>query len=196
MKVKTVGIGLVCLLLLVPTTGYAMGWLEKKLQAGDDRARKNLDASMPLIKAQADQILVKLGHTPASLSFAVFATGEGEEVWTVKYWSTPPKEYIDQVARHADLEVYLNNRGHVKRVVKYEGKQEQLLYGKDEQIPNGMSQEQVRERLGNPDYIGPVPQRERDIGDEEWRYNKNSDRTMRIEIWFKDKKVVWIGYFG
>jgi hypothetical protein len=171
-----------------------MGWLERKLSGQE--FWDNVDKAKPLIKQRADQSLSRLGYEPSKLSFAVFLGGNGEEVWRVKYWSNPPKDYIDQVARHADLEVYLNNRGEIKRVVTYKEGQEQLLYGKDERIHNGMSQDQVRERLGEPDHIGPPPRWGRNMSDEEWRYNKNSNRTMRIEILFKDKKVVSVAYFG
>ena len=127
----------------------------------------------------------------------IFPKGQGgDKIWTAKYWFVDPKDYTATVVRHGDFEVYLNNQGKIKRVVKYQNNQEQLLHGKDERIENGMTREQVQERLGKPNYVGAAPSRERDIGDEVWKYKKNSDRTMSIEILFKEGKVVWMAREG
>ena len=177
--------------------GYAMGWLEKKVKEHEDRPWKNLDAAMPLVKQRADRLLVQLGYEPAKLAFDIVAAGVGEEVWTVKYWSNPPKEFVDQVAHPAEVEVYLNNRGQVKRVMKYDGQQKQLLYGKDERIVNGMTPAQVREQLGEPDLIGPPPRGiKHEIADQMWKYNANQTRTMTIQVYFKEGKVSSASYFG
>jgi len=179
-----------------PTVGEAMGWLEKKMREQNERVEQNIRASMPLIKRNADHVLSELGHDPATLAFAVFATGKGEEDWTVKYWANPPRDYVKQVAGHADLEAYLNHWGRVLRVVGYEEGKEQLLYGKDERIENGMTPAQVRERLGEPDYKGPPPRNLRDLADEMWKYKVTQDRTVRIEVFFKDGKVASVDTFG
>ncbi len=188
-------VGLALLMLGAQQGGYAMGWFEKKPSGAEIDAK--LRRAMPLIKQRADQTLVQLARDPTKLVFDIVADGEGEEVWTVKYWAKPPQDYVAQVTRHAELEVYLNNHGVVRRVVKFENGQEELLYGKDERIKDGMTPEQVRERLGEPDYKGPPIRELRDKFDEVWKYKPNTIRTMRIEVLFKDGKVSGgADYFG
>ena len=53
-----------------------------------------------------------------------------------------------------------------------------------------MTQEEVRERLGEPDRKGPPRRELRDLADETWTYKANpTGRTMTIEVDFKDGKV-------
>lgn len=175
--------------------GYSMGWLEKKF-SGEEFFEK-LRRAKPLIKQQADEALRHLGYDPSQLTSSVSPLGKDEAIWTVKYWYTPPEDYYMAVSRNGDLEVHLNSRGKVKRVVSYEDSKERLLYGKDERILDGMSPEQVRERLGSPDYEGSPPRYiKRAIADTMWRYNRNTNRTMRTHVYFKNGKVVSVSYFG
>jgi len=154
---------------------------------------KNIAKARPTIQQHADAILTQLGYDPKAFVSWPFFTGEGQETWTVSYWRTTPQN----AATKGDLEVYLNVRGEVKRVAKFEQGQEQLIYGKDERIPNGFTPAQVRERLGEPDHIGPPPRDLRDICDEMWTYKASpSGRTMRTEVYFKGGKVYSSGYFG
>ncbi len=154
---------------------------------------ENIAKARPTIQQRADAILTQLGYDPKTFVSWPFFTGEGEETWTVSYWHTTPQN----AATKGDLEVYLNVRGEVKRVAKFEQGQEQLIYGKDERIPNGFTPAQVRERLGEPDHIGPPPRDLRDICDEMWTYKASpNSRTMRIEVYFKGGKVYSSGYFG
>lgn len=154
---------------------------------------ENINKARPAIQQRADAILIQLGYDPKAYVSWPFFTGEGEEIWTVSYWRTTPQN----VATKGDLEVYLNVRGEVKRVAKFEQGQEQLIYGKDERIPNGFTPAQVRERLGEPDHVGPPPRDLRDICDEMWTYKSSpNSRTMRIEVYFKGGKVFSSGYFG
>ena len=180
-------------LLLFGGAGWAVGWLNRTLRG--DAFWQRMEQAAQVANARADAFLPKLGYDPTQFTSDV-GPGEGEEDWTVKYWRTPPQDYRDAVTSHGDVEVYLNSRGEVKRVATFEDGQERLLYGKDERIANGMTQDEVRARLGDPDQIGQPPKREQDIGDAVWKYQKNQSRTMRIEIWFKNKQVVWVGYFG
>lgn len=172
-------------------------WIEK-LITGDSGGEfwKNVKEARPLIKQRADQYLSERGHDITTWVSEVYVKGggSGDEAWTVAYWKVAPE---NPVAQDGDLEVYLNNQGKVRRVVKYEQGQAQLLYGKDERIENGMTPDQVRERLGEPDYKGLPPKWARQHGDTEfWRYNKNADRTMIIEISFKKDKVSFISRSG
>jgi len=143
-------------------------------------------------------MLTQLGYDPAKLTAVVFPKGEGGDVaWTAKYWFVDPGNYTTQAGRHGDLEVFLNNQGKIRRVVKYENSAEQIIYGKDERIAKGMTHEQVIERLGEPDYKGKPPRRARREGDDEfWRYKANANRTMTIEVYFKDGKVTFFSTFG
>lgn len=154
----------------------------------------SIEKTKPVIKDRADAVLTQLGYVPEQLTAHVFFAGQGEELWTVAYWRVPPE---DIVMTPRNLEVYLNVRGEVKRVVKFEQGKEELIYGKDERIDNGMTSEQVRERLGEPDYIGLPPRWSRRHGDDEyWRYNKTLSRTMIIEICFKKGKVSFVSHSG
>lgn len=191
--------GLLCLILGVQQTGYPMGWLEKRVKEREGRFWRDVDAAKPLIKRNADYRLQQLGYDTEKLAFAVFLGGEAEdEAWVVKYWDSPPKDYVTTAAKHADLEVYLNNRGIVKRIIKFEQGRGNLIYGKDERIEYGMTPDQVRERLGEPDYVGPPPhylQKDNKF-DVMWRYKATVDRMVRIEILFKDSKVTSVASFG
>lgn len=171
-----------------------MGRLERKL-SGEEFWEK-LRKTGPIIQQRADQTMHSLGYDPSRWTSSASPTGQDEAIWVVKYWYAPPKDYYRAVANNGDLEVHLNRRGEIKRVLKYSNGKEELIYGKDERIQNGMTPEQVRERLGAPDHIGPPPRRERDVGNEEWRYDEKGNRTMRIEILFKDRRVFFVGYFG
>ena len=175
-----------------------MGWLDRKVKEHEEVYWKNLEKAKPIIKQRADQILTQLGYDPAPLAAVIFPKGQGvDEIWTVKYWFVDPNDYTATVIRHGDFEVYLNNQGKIRRVVKYEQGHEQLLYGKDQRIDNGMTPEQVRERLGEPDYKGSPPRYiRRDRTDEMWKYKKTPDRTVMIEVFFKDGKVSSISSFG
>ncbi len=185
-------------LLAFQVEGYGMGWLEKKVKEHDDVYWNNLEKAKPIIKQRADQILVQLGYQPTSLTADVIPRGDGGDVvWTVKYWYVDPKEYVAKVGSHGDLEAFLNNQGKIRRVVKYEHGAEQLIYGKDERIAKGMTQDEVRARLGEPDRKG-LPQRElRDLADETWTYKVSpTGRTMTIEVDFKDGKVFSFSSYG
>lgn len=177
--------------------GLGMGWLEKKVKEHEQVYWKHLEQAKPLIKERADRILGELGYHPDTLIAVVFPKGEGgDEIWTVKYWQTDPGNYDKRAGGRGNFEVYLNYRGMVKRVTRFENGTEQLLYGKDERIDNGMTPEQVRERLGESDYKGPPPRDLRDLADETWKYKATPDRAVRIEVFFKDGKVVSVDTFG
>jgi len=169
-----------------------MGWVERKLRG--DEFWENIERAVPLVKARAEAILQELSYDPTQFTSHV-GHGEGEEMWAVRYWCVPPKDYAATLGQ-GDLEVYLNVRGEVKRVAKLEDGHEQLLYGKDERISNGFTPAQVRERLGEPDYIGPPRRSVRDVCDESWKYKQNTSRTMTIEVCFKDGKVCSVSYLG
>jgi len=174
-----------------------MGWFERKIKERDQIYWSNLEKSKLLIKQQADRSLIQLGYDPTKLSAVVVPNGDGGDViWTVKYWYTSPKNY-SETFRRSDVEVCLNNQGKVRRVMKYEQGQEQLLYGKDERIAQGMTQDEVRAHLGEPDRKG-LPQRElRDLADETWTYKASpTGRTMTIEVDFKDGKVFSFSSYG
>ena len=187
--VYIVGIGLFTLV-GSPHDGFGMGGIEKKIKERDQRYWDNLEKAKPLIKQRADVLLRKLSYDPAKFTAVVSPKGGGgDEILTVKYWQTPPADYLETVVKPGDLEVYLNSRGVVKRVTQYEGETERLLYGKDERLTTGMTPEQVIERLGNPDYKGRPPRELRDMFDEMWRYKATADRAARIEVYFKNGKV-------
>lgn len=192
-------VGLASGVLAAQPAGYAMGWLEKKL-SGEEFWEKERRA-MPFVKARADQVLSQLGYDPTHLVGQAYLEGGGDrlggdEIWLVQYWHAAPAEYSDMV-KAADLEAYLNSRGVVRRVMKFEHHTEQLLYGKDERIEHGMTPDQVRERLGEPDYQGAPPRYlKRGIVDTMWKYNRNADRTMEIHVYFKAGKVASASYFG
>lgn len=187
------------LLVGVPSEVRGMGKLEKWL-TGDTEGTywKNLEKAKPLVKQQADRGLTQLGYDPTKLTAVVVPRGEGgDAIWTVKYWYVDPNDYTATVVRHGDLEVYLNYQGKIRRVMKHEQGQEQLLYGKDERIAKGMTPDQVREHLGEPDRRGLPPRELRDLDDEMWTYKADpTGRTMRIEVYFKDGKVSSWGHFG
>ena len=170
--------------------GFGMG----KRIAGDADGQywKNVEKAMPLIKQRADQIITTLGYNPTQLTAKVFEKGEeGDEVWTVAYWETSSEKY------RGDVEVYLNNQGRVRRVVRFQDGQERLVYGKNERLTKGMTFEQVREKLGEPDRKSLPPRELRDLDDEMWIYKATpAGRTMRIEVYFKGGKVSSWGYFG
>ena len=168
-------------------------WFEKQL-TGDVGGKfwKNIEAAKPHIQQQANAVLKQLGYDSQGFTSHVFFAGGGEEVWTVAYWRTPPANTVTK----GDLEVYLNIRGEVKRVAEFEYGQEQLIYGKDERIPHGLTPAQVRERLGEPDYRGTPRHAVRDVCDELWKYKQNTTRTMTIEVCFKDGEVASVSYFG
>lgn len=174
-----------------------MGWVEKKLKERDEVYWTNLRKAMPLIQQRADATLSTLGYHPSQFTALVVPNGEGGDViWTVKYWTLPGPQGVE-TARHGNLEVSLNNQGKVRRIMKYEGGQESLVYGKDERITEDMTPEQVLERLGEPDYKGSPPGWARREGDTElWRYNIHADRTMRIEVFFKNGKVSFFSTSG
>lgn len=177
---------------------YSMGWLEKKYKERDQIYWSNLEKSKLLIKQQTDRGLIQLGYDPTKLAAVVMPRGEGGDVaWTVKYWFIKPKDYTAEVGQPGDLEVSLNNQGKIRRVVKYENGVEQLIYGKDERIAQGMTPDQVRERLGEPDHAGKPPRELRDVADEMWTYKASATgRTMRIEVLFKDGEVFSFSSFG
>lgn len=169
---------------------------EKQLTGDGEEFWEKAEKAKPTIKNNADGVLRQLNYEPHTFASHVFfepAGSVGEEAWTVAYWRTPPENTVVK----GDVEVYLNIRGEVKRVAKFEHGQEQLIYGKDERINNGMTPAQVRDRLGEPDSIGPAPRDLRDICDEMWTYKAGpSGRTMRTEVYFKGGKVYSSGYFG
>lgn len=171
-----------------------MGWVERKLKEKEIAPWKKLEETRPLIKQQADALLRELGYDPTELAFAVFAKGQGEEVWTVMYWYTPPKDYTEIIRDGGEIEVYLDNRGLVRRVAKFENGREQLLYGKDTRLKLGMIYQEVLDRLGDPNYKGPPPRNEQRLGDEVWMYQKSPEHTREIEVYFKDGKVAFFAY--
>lgn len=173
---------------------FAMGkWIEKTL-TGDAGGEywKNVEKARPLIKQRADALLTELGYHPAQLIAEVYQKGEGGDVvWTVVYWQDSAESY------HGDLEVYLNNQGKIRRVVKFEQGRERLIYGKDERLAKGMTQEEVLKRLGEPDHKGSPPRWARQLGDDElWLYKKSVDRTVSIKVYFKEGKVASFSRFG
>lgn len=177
---------------------HAMGKRIEKIITGDSGGEfwEDVKEARPRIKQIADAYLKERGHDIATWASEVYVKGggSGDEVWTAVYWKVAPE---NPLAQHGDLEVYLNNQGKVRRVVKYEQGKVQLLYGKDERIEKGMTPDQVREHLGEPDYKGIPPKWARQHGDTEfWKYNKNSDRTMTIEISFKEGKVSFVSRSG
>ncbi len=178
----------------LPPESAAMG--NSLQQKPKDEFWKNVEEAMPRIKQKADAVLQQLNYDPAKLSGVVFLKGEGgDEAWTVKYkYGIATRD--DLLGKHGDLEAYVNNRGVVKRVVKFEDGHEQLLYGKDERIVNGMTPDQVRERLGEPDHKGSPPRAFRALADEMWKYKASPYRTVRIEVFFKDGKVASVDTFG
>ena len=174
-----------------------MGKRIEKLITGDSGGEfwKNVEEARPIIKQRADQYLSERGHALTTWTSKVYINGggSGDEAWTVAYWKVAPENHLVQ---NGDFEVYLNNQGKVRRVVKYEQGEAQLLYGKDERIEKGMTPDQVRERLGEPDYKGPPIRELRDVCDETWRYKTTADRTVRIEVCFKSGKVFSVATFG
>ncbi len=177
-----------------PQTGWTMGWVERKLRG--DEFWENLEKAKPLIRARADALLQQLGYDPTSFTVQVGLGGEGEGVWEVAYWRQLPEDLVERLKQSPNILVNLNNRGEVKWAFRYDDDQAVLIYGKDERIRQGMTPQEVVERLGEPESKGLPPRKERDLGDEVWKYQKNQHRTIRIEIWFKDGKVKWYGESG
>jgi hypothetical protein len=167
-----------------------MGWVERKLSGQDfwDKVKE----TKPLIKQRADTVLRQLGYDPQQLHAEVYLHGEGEEVWTVAYWHHAPE---NPLGHQGDLEVYLDNSGRVRRVVKFEDGQEHLIYGKDQRLQKGLTPEEVVERLGEPDSKDRPPRWARDISDQVWTYKRNVERTRETKVYFKNGEVVSFGYF-
>ncbi len=193
-----VSLGLAVALSAGPRETLAMGkWLERKL-TGDAGGEfwKDVEKAIPLIKQRADAMLTQLGYDPTAFTGQVYVNGEGgDEAWKVKY-KAGRHAPDDLLAMKGDLAVFLNNRGIVKRVMKYVEGKEQLLYGKDERLAKGMTPTQVIERLGNPDVKGLPPRELRDMFDEMWTYKSTANRTVGIEVYFKNGKVSTDATFG
>lgn len=176
---------------LYPSACHALGWVEDSVTARDKRYWENLEKAKSNIKARADEFLVSIGYDAREMSVVVFPKGEGgDELWTVKYWSTPPNGYTEEVVSKGDLEVYLNYQGKVRRVMKLVNGQQVLIHGNDQRINRGMTFAQVREHLGEPDITGKPPRWARRLDfDVEWVYRSNSERRVTITVYFKDGVV-------
>jgi len=173
----------------------AMGWLEKKLSGQDvwDAVGK----ATPLIKQKADTSLTQLNYNSAALLWQVFWDGEqSDEQWTVMYWRASKRDLdFNEKIKHPDIKVYLNTDGFVKRVVIFEQEQERLIYGKDEDIVQGMTTDEVLARLGKPDRIGPPHPQLKNIDDEEWVYEATTIRKVQTKVGFKNRKVSSLARF-
>ena len=153
-----------------------------------------VEQAIPRIRQIADARLTDFGYDINTLTSKVTLSGEAaEEAWTVSY-SYPGNENLTRL--NGDIEVYLNKHGEVKRVTKFDGDREQLIYGKDERLPAGLTQTEVINRIGEPDHRGRPPQDQLRFGDELWIYKKNSRRTVRVEVFFIDGKVTIVDHFG
>ncbi len=172
-----------------------MGWLEKKLSGQDvwDAVGK----ATPLIKQKADTSLTQLNYNSAALLWQVFWDGEqSDEQWTVMYWRASKRDLdFNEKIKHPDIKVYLNTDGFVKRVVIFEQEQERLIYGKDEDIVQGMTTDEVLARLGKPDRIGPPHPQLKNIDDEEWVYEATTIRKVQTKVGFKNRKVSSLARF-